>query len=300
MDVSTTDSVDIISRAAEINATIWGGKSLNITAGQNQYDYATGSVTPLAADSASDALKPVVAIDASQLGSMYAGKITLKSTESGVGVNSLGEMVATSNDVTINADGTITYGTAQAANDIHITSQNGGITQQTGAYAGKSIALHAKGPVNVSGQYLYAENGNVTIDTENDAMMDGSQAGESFAFLMANQVALHAGGSVLFSHVSSSGHEQVMDINAGTNLGFDTSTLAAGTFILQSGLATHVIDSVLVSQNDLLLNAADFALSNSTLLAVNDLTMNVSGNWQNNLGVITSEHQQPFMLAERW
>ncbi|MBL0318900.1 MAG: hemagglutinin repeat-containing protein [Alphaproteobacteria bacterium] len=291
MDVSTTDSVDIISRAAEINATIWGGKSLNITAGQNQYDYATGSVTPLAAESASDALKPVVAIDASQLGSMYAGKITLKSTESGVGVNSLGEMVATSNDVTINADGTITYGTAQAANDIHITSQNGGITQQTGAYAGKSIALHAKGPVNVSGQYLYAENGNVTIDTENDAMMDGSQAGESFAFLMANQVALHAGGSVLFSHVSSSGHEQVMDINAGTNLGFDTSTLAAGTFILQSGLATHVIDSVLVSQNDLLLNAADFALSNSTLLAVNDLTMNVSGNWQNNLGVITSEHQ---------
>ncbi|MBL0318642.1 MAG: hemagglutinin repeat-containing protein [Alphaproteobacteria bacterium] len=291
MDASATDSVEIISRAAQINATIWGGKSLNITAGRNHVDYATGTATPLPADAASEATKPTVAIDASQLGSMYAGKITLKSTEAGVGVNSLGEMVATSGDLGINADGSITYGTAQAANDVHITSQQGSVSQKTGAYAGKSITIQAKGPVDVAGHYVYADGGDVTINSDDNVSLDGTEAGDSFAFLMANHVSVNAGGDVLFSQVTSSSQEQSIALNAAKTIDLDTSTLIADNLTLNAGLTANAIDSVIVAQQDISLAAAGFATSNSTLLAAHDLTMQVSGDWQNNQGVVTSQHQ---------
>nr|WP_274585696.1 filamentous hemagglutinin N-terminal domain-containing protein [Neisseria sp. 51.81]MDD9328634.1 filamentous hemagglutinin N-terminal domain-containing protein [Neisseria sp. 51.81] len=80
LDASDADYTRILSRAAQINAGIWG-KDVKVVSGKNKLDV-DGSVTEKgSATSSSDSVAPAVAIDTAALGGMYAGKITLISTE---------------------------------------------------------------------------------------------------------------------------------------------------------------------------------------------------------------------------
>ncbi|MBL0319033.1 MAG: hypothetical protein IPP74_07070 [Alphaproteobacteria bacterium] len=82
LNASQTSALDILSRAADIRAAIYGGDSIHVIAGRNQVDYNTRGITLLPGSSAD---KPTVAVDSSELGGMYAGKSTSSAPKLGWG-----------------------------------------------------------------------------------------------------------------------------------------------------------------------------------------------------------------------
>lgn len=145
MDASATTRVDLLARAVEINAGIWA-QDLNVITGANQIDSKTLTTTTLTK------IKPQqgVAIDVGALGGMYAGKIKLIGTESGVGVNSRG-IIQAGTDLVLNSQGKITLtGTTLAGNDLAISAREG-ITNQETLYAKEQLTLESAGKIENSG-----------------------------------------------------------------------------------------------------------------------------------------------------
>ena len=105
MDASAADYTDIIARAVQINAGIWANQ-LNVVTGTNRVciDQTTNDPSVSGTTTGTGAT-PAFAIDTGQLGGMYAGKITLLATESGVGVRNAGKLYASVGDVLITANG---------------------------------------------------------------------------------------------------------------------------------------------------------------------------------------------------
>lgn len=94
---------DIISRSAVIGGVVRADQSINVVTGPQTVDYATGATTPLAGTGT----QPALAIDTKALGGMYAGSISLLSTEAGVGVRNQGTLQANtgSGQLIVTADG---------------------------------------------------------------------------------------------------------------------------------------------------------------------------------------------------
>ncbi|UUV18240.1 hemagglutinin repeat-containing protein [Fusobacteria bacterium ZRK30] len=113
--------VDIISRTAELNGAVYGGDELRVVLGRNKYNYDTGKVSK---KEGGYGKKPKVALDGRALGSLYAGRIFIQSTEDGVGVNSQGEVLAGVEDFRINVNGDLVLRDAQAKKNIEITAKN--------------------------------------------------------------------------------------------------------------------------------------------------------------------------------
>ncbi|MEE8481768.1 MAG: filamentous hemagglutinin N-terminal domain-containing protein, partial [Acidiferrobacterales bacterium] len=131
------DYVDIVSRVVSIQAGISAGTGVAIMTGNDQYDY-TGRVVTSRAGVASP---PTYAIDASVLGSMYAGTIQLIATESGVGVRTAGALSA-QDRIDIESAGSVETASAEAGNDIRVRAAT--TFTQNGLYqAGNTIDLEA-------------------------------------------------------------------------------------------------------------------------------------------------------------
>lgn len=143
LDTNAADYTHIIARAVQVNAGVWA-KDLKVTTGANTVNAANTSATAIAGTGAA----PAVALDVAALGGMYAGKITLIGTETGVGVNNAGSIVARGGDLVLQANGTLTNrglidagntaGTAQSRISA-TTIDNVG----TGAIFGDKLAISA-------------------------------------------------------------------------------------------------------------------------------------------------------------
>ncbi|MBK3759222.1 DUF637 domain-containing protein [Stutzerimonas frequens] len=132
LNASNVDQFDLITRSAKINAELHANK-LNVIAGRNVVkadDLSVIAKTPDGSD------KPLLAIDSSALGGMYAGAIRLVGTEAGVGVKLAGDMAASAGDIQIDASGRLSMGRSAAARDLQIAAQQvelNGDTYATGA-----------------------------------------------------------------------------------------------------------------------------------------------------------------------
>lgn len=146
LDTSTADFTRILSRAAEVNAGIWAN-DLQVVTGNNELsaDGQIHTITPAATTHG-------IAIDTGNLGGMYADKITLISTEKGVGVNNAGQIFVGAGGVKISADGKLENSGSLVASD----------KQKTGTETAK-IAVSAKSLAN-SGQI--SAQGKAVIVTE--------------------------------------------------------------------------------------------------------------------------------------
>jgi|GEM_PF-3059960 len=113
------DAFDILSRALVVEGVL-KAPDLRVVAGRNEVAYDSLVATPLAPDGSA---APSWAIDSSVLGGMYAGRISLVSTEAGVGVRLQGEVAASVDDVTLNAAGRIQLkGALTAQRDVRLAS----------------------------------------------------------------------------------------------------------------------------------------------------------------------------------
>ncbi len=141
MDASRTDYTDIIARSVKINAGIWA-QDLKVTTGRNNVDIAHGQIEKKAADISS---KPQVALDVSSLGGMYAGKIRLVGTETGVGVRNAGHIGAQAGAITLTADGRIeNSGSISAKTDVHLATTRE-LHNSGSVYAGQDTQIQSDG-----------------------------------------------------------------------------------------------------------------------------------------------------------
>ncbi|EEZ2634046.1 filamentous hemagglutinin N-terminal domain-containing protein, partial [Escherichia coli] len=147
MDASRTDYTDIIARSVKINAGVWA-QDLKVTTGRNNVDITHGQTEKKAADASS---QPQVALDVSSLGGMYAGKIRLVGTETGVGVRNAGHIGAQAGAVTLTADGRIeNSGSISAKTDVHLETTRE-LHNSGSVYAGQDTQIQSDGAFTQTG-----------------------------------------------------------------------------------------------------------------------------------------------------
>ena len=156
MNAANLDQVDLIARSVQINAQLWAN-SANVVAGANLVNHADLGVQAMTGD----ANQPTVAIDVSNLGGLYAGKIRLIGTEAGVGVNSAGTIAAQSGALSIDSAGRVALaGTTNAAAGLHIRSAQDVVNSGT-VYGKQDVTVQAGGALENTG--TVAAQGNVAV-----------------------------------------------------------------------------------------------------------------------------------------
>ncbi|OMK92815.1 contact-dependent inhibition toxin CdiA [Yersinia pestis] len=147
LDSRGQDHTDLIARSVKVNAGIWANE-LNITTGRNQVDAAHQNINTNAADGRH---RPAVAVDVANLGGMYAGKIRLIGTETGVGVHNAGEIGASAGDIVITADGMlVNRGQISSAQQLAVNTPSG--IENSGVLYGKgNTQLTTAGKLSNSG-----------------------------------------------------------------------------------------------------------------------------------------------------
>ncbi|TCW85647.1 cell surface protein [Burkholderia sp. SRS-46] len=144
---SNVDQVDLIARSVAVNGKVWAGQSLNVVAGSNDVRHGDLSAQSLGPDGNS----PGVAIDVAQLGGMYAGKIRLVGTETGVGVNSAGTIASQSGDLVLSSQGKVTLSGTTSANGNVAISVTGDVSNSGSVYAAQNTTVSSQGQLNNSG-----------------------------------------------------------------------------------------------------------------------------------------------------
>ena len=226
LDGTRSDAVSIIARATEVNAALHA-KDLTVTAGANR----------ITADGRVSALKgegdvPKVAVDTDALGGMYARRIHLTSTESGVGVN-LGNLYAREGDIILNSAGKLVLknslaggnttvtgtnvslsGDNKAGGNLSVTGTTGLTLNQSRLVTDKNLVLSSSGQIvqnggeltagqnaMLSAQHLNQTSGtvnaaeNVTLTTTDDTTLKGrSVAGKT---LTVSSGSLNNGGTLV-------------------------------------------------------------------------------------------------------
>ncbi|HFS2870650.1 TPA: contact-dependent inhibition toxin CdiA [Escherichia coli] len=226
LDGTRSDAVSIIARATEVNAALHA-KDLTVTAGANR----------ITADGRVSALKgegnvPKVAVDTGALGGMYARRIHLTSTESGVGVN-LGNLYAREGDIILSSSGKLVLknslaggnttvtgtdvslsGDNKAGGNLSVTGTTGLTLNQSRLVTDKNLVLSSSGQIvqnggeltagqnaMLSAQHLNQTSGtvnaaeNVTLTTTGDISLKGrSVAGKT---LTVSSGSLNNGGTLV-------------------------------------------------------------------------------------------------------
>ncbi|QSL90558.1 DUF637 domain-containing protein [Ectopseudomonas toyotomiensis] len=137
LNAGNVDQFDLITRSAQINAELHANK-LNIITGRNEVDATTLAATAKADDGSN---KPMLAIDSSALGGMYAGAIRLVGTEQGVGVKLAGDMAASAGDIQIDANGKLSLARVAASSDLKLAANE--IELNADTYAGRNATVIA-------------------------------------------------------------------------------------------------------------------------------------------------------------
>lgn len=151
MDASTTEQVDLLSRAVSINAEL-RAKQLNVVTGANSVNYNTLQAQRIVSNEA----VPQVGLDVGLLGGMYAQKIVLVGTEKGVGVNSQG-ILASSGDLTLTSDGKIALGGKAIAQNMTLQSQSDIALNQTTLNANGGLRIASAGTIELNGAKVVAQ-----------------------------------------------------------------------------------------------------------------------------------------------
>ena len=153
-DATNTDYVNIIAKSLELQGNLVGNR-VDVILGENYVDN-NGAVTSKGGINS-------VAIDAGNLGSMYAGQVRIVSTDKGAGVNS-GALIYSKNEkLEITADGKINVAKIKG-NGIEIKGSD--YTQTELASSDRDINITAN-TVKLSGQTQAQGNVGLNADVEN-------------------------------------------------------------------------------------------------------------------------------------
>ncbi|WP_195747088.1 contact-dependent inhibition effector tRNA nuclease [Escherichia coli] len=238
LDGTRSDAVSIIARATEVNAALYA-KDLTVTAGANRVT-ADGRVSALKGEGD----VPKVAVDTGALGGMYARRIHLTSTESGVGVN-LGNLYAREGDIILNSAGKLVLknslaggNTTVTGTDVSLSGDNkaGGnlsVTGTTGLTLNQSRLVTDKNLVLSSSGQIVQNGGELTAGQ--NAMLSAQHLNQtSGAVNAAENVTLTTTGDITLKGRSVAGKTLTVSSgslnNGGTLVAGRDATVKTGTF----------------------------------------------------------------------
>ncbi|EGE2175968.1 contact-dependent inhibition effector tRNA nuclease [Escherichia coli] len=232
LDGTRSDAVSIIARATEVNAALHA-KDLTVTAGANRVT-ADGRVRALKGEGD----VPKVAVDTGALGGMYARRIHLTSTESGVGVN-LGNLYARDGDITLDASGRLTVNNSLATGAV--TAKGQGVTLTGDHKAGGNLSVNSRRDIVLSNGTLNSDKdlsltagGRITQQNEKlTAGRDVTLAAKNITQDTASQI--NAARDIVT--VASDTLTTQGQITAGQNLTASATTLTQDGILLAKGHA---------------------------------------------------------------
>ena len=265
MDSTQAVSTDLIARSVRVNAGLWANE-LKVTTGRNQVDAALQSVTAKPDDGS---VRPQLAVDVSQLGGMYANKIRLMGTESGVGVHNAGALGASAGDVVVNADGTLTNsGAINASQNIQLAAS---------ATVDNQGKVYAAGNTEITSQASLSNTGLIAAgaDTRISAGNINSGAQSVLAAGVASDGKLASSGNLTLTsrgELKAGGQNMAAgQLNAGaTSVDLRGSQTSGDTITLQA-------------------SAGDISTASANISATHQLTASTQGTLNNDGGKIAAD-----------
>ncbi|TDQ37500.1 hemagglutinin repeat-containing protein [Thiopseudomonas denitrificans] len=262
LNASNISRFDLITRSAKINAELHANE-LNIITGRNQVEAGTLKAT---AKTGPTHEQPLLAIDSSALGGMYAGAIRLVGTEAGVGVKLAGDMAASAGDIQIDANGKLTLARVAASKDIRLEAAE--IRLEEDAYAGQQAQLitpklDVQGSL-AAGQQIVIEAGQVKNHGMVEAGIKADGSLNPFARMSIQSDQLTNRGQVS-SHGTLEVEVQTLDNRQGHIASTRDSELRAEQLLNAQGS--------IVSQGDLAVDARFLDNASGTLLAESTLAL---------------------------
>ena len=272
LDGTRSDAVSIIARATEVNAALHA-KDLTVTAGANRVT-ADGRVSALKGEGD----VPKVAVDTGALGGMYARRIHLTSTESGVGVN-LGNLYARDGDITLDASGRLTVNNSLATGAV--TAKGQGVTLTGDHKAGGNLSVSSRSDIVLSNGTLNSDKnlsltagGRITQQNEKlTAGRDVTLAAKNITQDTASQI--NAARDIVT--VASDTLTTQGQITAGQNLTASATTLTQdGIFLAKShaGLNAGTLNNSGAVQGATLTLGSTTLSNSGSLLSGGPLTVN--------------------------
>lgn len=254
LDASKSDALSIIARATEVNAAIHAN-DLTVTAGANRVG-ADGSVRPVAGQGAA----PVVAVDTGALGGMYANRIRLVSSETGVGVN-LGNLTARQGDIQLDAGGKLTVTNSLASGSI--TANGAGVALSGSHQAGGALSVASSRDVELNNSTL-ASQGDMRLSAAGKVQTTGGGTNS------AGALAVSSGQGMTLSNTS------LVSRGAATLDSKATLTVNGGGVSAQGGALTVT-------------SKQGVALADATLTGQADTTLSTGGSLTQRGGSVTSK-----------
>ncbi|MHA1007609.1 contact-dependent inhibition toxin CdiA [Enterobacter roggenkampii] len=254
LDASKSDALSIIARATEVNAAIHAN-DLTVTAGANRVG-ADGSVRPIAGEGAA----PVVAVDTGALGGMYANRIRLVSSETGVGVN-LGNLTARQGDIQLDAGGKLTVTNSLASGSI--TANGAGVVLNGSHQAGGALNVASSQDMELNNSTL-ASQGDMRLSATGKVQTTGGGTNS------AGALSVSSGQGMTLSNTS------LVSRGAATLGSKATLTVNGGGVSAQGGALTVT-------------SKQGMALADATLTGQADTTLSTDGSLTQRGGSVTSK-----------
>ncbi len=228
INANNLDKLSIITKAARLNAEVHA-KQLEIITGSNVVDMQNGQVTGHGASGTG------VSIDSSALGGMYADRISLVGSDSGVGVNIQGEVISGIGGFDLTADGKVVMNNHTSSGRTSIESRSDDVELKGDGYARERLEIKAAGKVAAEG--LNASANEVAIaaaELVNSGEIIGG-ANEDGSLRDAGGVKVNIGGELN---------------NSGEIKGIDATTIAAGA-LDNSGRISSKQDLAIVANSSI-------------------------------------------------
>ncbi|EML2806870.1 contact-dependent inhibition toxin CdiA [Enterobacter roggenkampii] len=254
LDASRSDALSIIARATEVNAAIHAN-DLTVTAGANRVG-ADGSVRPIAGEGAA----PVVAVDTGALGGMYANRIRLVSSETGVGVN-LGNLTARQGDIQLDAGGKLTVTNSLASGSI--TANGAGVALNGSHQAGGALNVASSQDVEINNSTL-ASQGDMRLSAAGKVQTTGGGTNSAGALSVSSGQGMTLSNTSLVSRGAAT-----LDSKA-------TLTVNGGGVSAQGGALTVT-------------SKQGMALADATLTGQADTTLSTDGSLTQRGGSVTTK-----------
>lgn len=248
LNANSAGLLRLLSRNLSIDGQV-NAQQLEAVTGANAYDYTTGKASAI---SGTDAAAQY-AIDSTLLGGLYANRISLISTEQGVGVRMAGDAAASAADFTLSAAGDIQLNNkinAKQAIDIQNSSAQQHKLNIQGGLTANSIAIGdvnaQKFNVDVAGGTLYAAS---TLDLQSQAFN-------------ANSGKIQA--------------KDVLKLNANADIALQNTAIDAADLQMKSNAFTAQDSQLKSAQNLNIQTAQDLKFKNTDAEVQNNIVLNTA------------------------